>query len=318
MKVLHSGIKSFLTLSFMILLAFSPMTIHAAQKPVPVIAGKSTFTTKYSRGKSFDLGAKTASTGTIKYSSSDRSVATVSSAGKVYAKGVGSCTITISVKETDKYAAAVKKVKVTLWKQPISIGYSSSYKKCVYYKRLRNLKLLASTRSNLLSVAASQLGYHESGSPRDLMGRTSKSEGNYTEYGRFYGYNGDAWCAIFANWVARQNGISYATMPKECAVARYYSFFYRKGLMNNWKSIRSGKYKPTKGDVIFFNHSVGGTTHHIGYVENVTYTSNKIYITTIEGNQKDAVRRVKMSLSRTSPYGKIRSFYIAGIAHPNY
>ena len=52
--------------------------------------------------------------GAISYSSSDESVATVSSDGKVTAVGYGSATITVSVEETDNYTSASGAMKFTV------------------------------------------------------------------------------------------------------------------------------------------------------------------------------------------------------------
>ena len=272
---------------------------------------------EYKSGKTYALKVKTNGDGAITYSTSNKKVVTVSRTGVLTVKGTGVCYITVKAAGTKNYKAAQETIRVTVWKQPKSIGYSSSYKKGVFYKRLMKLQLYGSTRQNLLKIAASQLGYHESSSSGKLAGNI-KSSRNYTEYGRYYGYNGVPWCAIFVNWVARQNGISRSVVPKYCAVRHYYSYYRNRRLVRSWSQVRTGKYTPKKGDIIFYSYVYGGTTHHIGYVEDISRTGSKITITTIEGNRSDKVSRVKMTLKKSNTRGKISGYYITGFSSPKY
>ena len=71
-------------------------------------------TLKMSEG-SYSLGASAKYDGaSLSYSSSDKSVATVSSSGKVTAKGAGTATITISAAATDNYGTASKTISLTV------------------------------------------------------------------------------------------------------------------------------------------------------------------------------------------------------------
>lgn len=65
--------------------------------------------------KSFKLNAKLVKgDGKLTYSSSDKKVATVSSAGKVAIKGTGICTITVKASSTENYKKAIAKIKITV------------------------------------------------------------------------------------------------------------------------------------------------------------------------------------------------------------
>lgn len=64
--------------------------------------------------KSFSLKAKANSDGKMKYKSSNKKVATISSKGKVSIKGYGKTTFTITTAETDLYEKATKKVTMTV------------------------------------------------------------------------------------------------------------------------------------------------------------------------------------------------------------
>ncbi|MDO5547384.1 MAG: Ig-like domain-containing protein [Eubacteriales bacterium] len=93
---------------------------NAASKTVKVTVAKGTSTitaksyTKAYGAKAFKLGAKNSGNGKLTYTSSNKKVATVSSAGKITIKGVGKATITIKAAGTTKYKAASKKVTITV------------------------------------------------------------------------------------------------------------------------------------------------------------------------------------------------------------
>ncbi|MCD8125045.1 MAG: Ig-like domain-containing protein, partial [Lachnospiraceae bacterium] len=71
----------------------------------------------------FTLDAKTNGDGKLTYKSSDTSVATVSSKGKVTIKGTGKTTITVTAAATASYSKATKKItlKVVPKKQTVSV-----------------------------------------------------------------------------------------------------------------------------------------------------------------------------------------------------
>lgn len=74
----------------------------------------SNYTKTYGAG-AFTLNAKrTVGDGKLSYSSSDKKVAAVTSAGKVTIKGVGKATITVTAAETTNYKKATKKITVTV------------------------------------------------------------------------------------------------------------------------------------------------------------------------------------------------------------
>ena len=54
-----------------------------------------------------------------------------------------------------------------------------------------------SQRENMLTIAESQLGYRETAE-------------NYTKYGKWYGMDGQPWCAMFVSWCARMSGVPAA------------------------------------------------------------------------------------------------------------
>jgi CHAP domain len=113
----------------------------------------------------------------------------------------------------------------------------------------------------ILRLAASQVGVKEQ--------RT-----NRTKYGRWYGMNGQAWCAMFVSWVGAHAGVS---MPKInsnkgfSAVVSARSFARKNNLLTT---------KPRVGSVFLIIGRNG--KGHTGLVESINWARRTI--TTIEGN----------------------------------
>lgn len=122
------------------------LDLRAAQT---ITVGVESYTKTYG-DKAFTLGAQAA--GGLTYKSSNTKVATVSSAGKVTIKGVGTATITITAEGTDQALPATKTVKVTVKQgtQTITVG-ASSY-----------TKTLSSAAFSLKEKASGKLTYQSS------------------------------------------------------------------------------------------------------------------------------------------------------------
>ena len=129
--------------------------------------------------------------------------------------------------------------------------------------------------SPILSVAKSQLG-QKGGQP----------------YWSWYGFNDRvAWCACFVSWCANQCGlIENGQIPRYSVCDNGIAYFKEK---NRWQDRETG-YKPSQGDVIFFNwleKDENGNLYqdeksdHTGIVEYYDISTNKVY--TIEGNSGD-------------------------------
>ena len=143
----------------------------------------------------------------------------------------------------------------------------------------------AASGSDIVSVAANQVGYHEKTSNWNLDDFNANSgSGNYTKYARDTGYaNGQPWCATFTVWVMRTAGVT--DYPNTAWVPSIKSWFDNRGRFHY-----RGTYTPAPGDYIIF-----GSSDHVGLVE---YVSGG-YVHTIEGNSRDSVRRNTYSLSNS-------------------
>ena len=152
------------------------------------------------------------------------------------------------------------------------------------------------TASAVVSVAASQVGYHEKASNYNLDGFTANSgSANYNKYARDLGVaNGQAWCATFVWWCMKSAGVPYANYPSRTTVTR--DWFIQRGQYH----VR-GSYVPKPGDYVVF-----GNASHCGIVESVSGYS----ISVIEGNCSDQVKR--------NTYNCMTSTWIAGFGTINY
>lgn len=131
--------------------------------------------------------------------------------------------------------------------------------------------------SDIIDVAASQIGYKESGE-------------NQTKYGAWYGMNGAPWCHMFVSWCADQAGVPVSVVPKTASTTEGMEWFKSRGLFKY-----KGKYKPKRGDLVYFKTG----RSHVGLVEKVTGST----LHTIEGNTSDKVARRTYPLSNETITG---------------
>lgn len=196
--------------------------------------------------------------------------------------------------------------------------YSQSYMGSVYYQRLKAVALTGNYRSDLLAVAESQLGYRESSKGSQLDGSGSGS-GDYTEYGRFCGTNGTAWCSEFATWCARQAGIPTNVLGNSTS-ARADRF---GGAYRPWSDTiyAGGKFQPRPGDLVFFAWSESSLTaankDHTAILVRVEWTANSLVLYTLDGNSGGRVQRNTRRVMDQSS-GKVSGGWIAGFIAPNY
>lgn len=124
---------------------------------------------------------------------------------------------------------------------------------------------MTATASQVMRIAKSQLGYKE-----------KPSGSNKTKYGKAYGMNGTAWCAIFVWWCFKQaksetlyfGGKKTAYVP---TLADYY--------IANKRIVKKTHGK--LGDIVFFDFDHNGNSDHVGFIWK--YLGNGWY-KTLEGN----------------------------------
>lgn len=126
----------------------------------------------------------------------------------------------------------------------------------------------------LIKTALGEVGYLEKASNTYLDDKTKNAgKANYTKYGKWYGINPDAWCAMFVSWCAAQAGAG-DIIPRHASCTLGIEAFKRLG---RWKPRKS--YMPKPGDIIYFG-TASGAPQHVGIVWAVT--GGRVY--TVEGN----------------------------------
>lgn len=157
----------------------------------------------------------------------------------------------------------------------LSYTPTRTYTESSFYRNIVALELTGNYRADLVNVALTQAGYHESDGG-DHSGSGLDSEQNYTEYGYFAGCDGYAWCAAFVSWCARQAAIPRRVIVNSIvARAPFFGvpFYYKED------------YAPYPGDIIFFANE-GEEWSHVGVV--LCVTDELVY--TVEGNSQDFTR----------------------------
>jgi len=129
---------------------------------------------------------------------------------------------------------------------------------------------------SMVDIALEQVGYHEKN--RD----GSRGRGNFTQFGAWYGMDGQPWCAMFVSWAADRAGMLNNTVPKHASTSRGAAAYKEKGLY----ATRASGYIPREGDAIYFSR--GGRMFHVGIVVAFDPETNRVY--TVEGNTDNAVR----------------------------
>lgn len=221
------------------------------------------------------------------------------------------------------------------YKMPSGYVFSNSYKSGQYYSQLAAVQLTGNQREDIVSIAVSQIGYHEGS--KGVFSGNSSSTANYTEYNR-YAYNLDnaAWCGSFVSWCAAMAGIPTTILPKTAGAKPVY-----------WKVVGSGKlegataktpenlvtnggtYIPQIGDLVFFGSKSTGnpannSCSHVGLIieVNLTYSGEKIAeieIITAEGNYSNKVSRNQYVFNSEKRNGHAySSTYLNTFGVPNY
>ena len=193
-------------------------------------------------------------------------------------------------------SATLDKVPHTFTKKVIYSEASAEYKaggtlngqNVNFYNNLTNVTLTGNMRTDLVAVAASQVGYTEGDNTAGYSG-TTVGEGNYTEYGRWnYATNGKGgktnhyWCASFIAWCARRANIPTSYISNSAGAADITnSCSYKKVAA---KDVRDGEYIPLPGDLVHIQttNEKGEIQNHVEIVK--SYDANNKKLLTIGGN----------------------------------
>ncbi len=127
-------------------------------------------------------------------------------------------------------------------------------------------------RNKILNLAKTQLGETE-----------NPANSNRTKFGKWYGFDGFPWCAMYVSWVYHHAGFPLGKIDDAKGFRGCQSGF------NHWKSTRELTTQPTKGDIVLFSWG-GSTANHVGiFIE--WLNASKTKFRSIEGNTSFADQR---------------------------
>jgi len=202
---------------------------------------------------------------------------------------------------------------------PISVtsDYSAEYMSGKYYQALKNVTLTGNQRVDIIAIAESQIGYCEGNEENQLDG-LYQGNGDYTEYGRFMGSNGTAWCSEFASWCIRQAQVptSIIQSSKGASIKKFAAPYY------TWNETiyADGDYEPRAGDLALFAWNGTSTSaeylSHTAIVHSVEKVGDQVYLTVIHGNSKNKVRKSKYTIDASN--GDTGNGSLVYFVAPNY
>ena len=138
--------------------------------------------------------------------------------------------------------------------------------------------------SRFINLAYEQVGIVEEGD-------------NIQKFGKWYGNNGQPWCATFVSWCWWHSGLSNDLLLKYQGCATGMEWCLEKGIFK-YKE----EYTPKSGDIVFFLSNGASHTGIVAYCDNS-------YIYTIEGNRSNKVGIWRLSVNNKT---------ITGYGVPNY
>lgn len=139
---------------------------------------------------------------------------------------------------------------------------------------------------------------------------TQEKPVNKTKYGKWYGLDGQPWCAMFVSWVYAQAGLSKKIAAQS---ARGFAscdaglkWFARKG-----KLIPVGQ--ADAGDIVFFQFDDDAQPDHVGIV--IKNKPRRKQLVCVEGNTSSG--KTGSQSNGDGVYKRVRSYSdVMGIARP--
>lgn len=151
------------------------------------------------------------------------------------------------------------------------------------------------TAKQVIAEAVSHAGYTETGN-------------NVNMFGKWYGMNGAAWCAIFVSYCMNKAGAG--ALIKGAATAKgtaRVSDFMRHAQKHKWAKIAPKD--AHAGDIVIFDFPGGYETDHVGFIRAASKGKN---IYTIEGNTSSGTGSQSNGggvYKRTRSFGTVHSIW---------
>lgn len=208
----------------------------------------------------------------------------------------------------------------------VSAAISTCYTNSRYESALSRIELTGSYREDIINIALSQVGYHEGDSEDDYDGGNTGGSRDYTEYGRYLGSVGNAWCSEFASWcicmakvpaqiVAISRGASVAGFTNDTSAVWY-----------TWKQTLygGGNYTPREGDILLWawdnnSHDTEENLSHTSILRKIDKQNRgRIILKTIDGNSNNRVEERKYEVNATDGSLIGRTGRLCYILAPDY
>lgn len=208
----------------------------------------------------------------------------------------------------------------------VSAAISTCYTNSCYDSALSQVELTGNYREDMINIALSQIGYHEGDSENDYDGGNTNGSGDYTEYGRYLGSVGSAWCSEFASWCIRM-----AEVPTQIvAISRSANVIgFTKDTSAEWYTWEQtiyggGSYTPREGDLLLWAwdnniHSEEDNLSHTSILHGIVEKkSGSIVLKTIDGNSHNRVEECKYEVNATDGSLIGRTGRLCYIIAPDY
>jgi cell wall-associated NlpC family hydrolase len=118
--------------------------------------------------------------------------------------------------------------------------------------------------SNIVAIAEKEIGYTE-----------TPANSNKTKFGKWFGFDGVAWCGMFVSWCYDKAGFPLGN------VGFSKGFAGCQTAVAHYKNKNKVTTKPVQGDIVFFDWNGDGRFDHTGiFVKDIDGKSFE----TIEGN----------------------------------
>lgn len=132
-------------------------------------------------------------------------------------------------------------------------------------KKQLGVVIINECANKIIKIAEKEIGYKE-----------SPPNTNKTKYGKWFGLDGHAWCAMFVSWVYDKAGVKLPkigfTQPGYAGCQTAYAYFKKHGWIVK---------TPKPGDIVLFDWNADGRYDHTGiFIKKLTDTTFE----SIEGN----------------------------------
>ena len=161
----------------------------------------------------------------------------------------------------------------------------SNYVAGPYYTRLCDVICTGNAREDIINIALSQLGYRE-------------GDGRDTEYARFIGRNGKAWCTEFASWCVRMTGLPQYILHSSPFANAWRFTTGTSSRIYRWSDLVycGGDYAPRIGDILLWawdldERADGQPVSHTALFHFMEDKGDSLIVHSLDGNSRRRVAK---------------------------